>query len=313
VPTFFALAVRRGVLQATGRFGRLAVSQFIEPATRLAITAGALAAGFGTSSAAIGLLGAFAAGWLVSRPSARAAPVASEGGSEVGAAVAATVLLLVGQVVIANGDLWVVSAMRPEDAGAYAAVALIGRLVYVAAWSIATVLFPTLVSGATGTGIGLLRRGVAATAVVGGALSAIAFVAGDRLVVGMVGDEFQGSGNLLGPYALATTLFVMSNLVAVADLATGRRLLPAVMAMGALLQTAALIPLALGGIHRVVLGQLVAMGVLFAVSAQLSIARHRRSSAARARPRSGRLGMTRRPNRVGDVPHVRVAAPSRAL
>ena len=44
------------------------------------------------------------------------------------AAIAATVMLLVGQVVIANGDLWVVSAMRPADAGVYAAVALIGFL-----------------------------------------------------------------------------------------------------------------------------------------------------------------------------------------
>jgi O-antigen/teichoic acid export membrane protein len=278
VPVFFALAVRRGMLQASQRFGRLAVSQFVEPVTRLAVTAVALSAGLGTSSAAVGLMVAFGAGWVVSRPNGAPAMIASRGGSAARTAIAATVLLLVGQVVIANGDLWVVSAMRPDDAGLYAAVALIGRLVYVAAWSIVMVLFPTLVSGASGARNELLRRGLVGTAVVGGALSAIAFATGDRLVVGMVGDEFQGSGSLLGPYALATTLFVMSNLIAVADLAAGRRRVPAVMAAGALFQTAVLIPLALGGIHLVVLGQLAVMAVLFAVSTQLSVARRRRSS-----------------------------------
>jgi len=278
VPVFFALAVRRGMLQASQRFGRLAVSQFVEPVTRLAVTAVALSAGLGTSSAAVGLMVAFGAGWVVSRPNGAPAMIASRGGSAARTAIAATVLLLVGQVVIANGDLWVVSAMRPDDAGLYAAVALIGRLVYVAAWSIVMVLFPTLVSGASGARTELLRRGLLGTAAVGGALSAIAFASGDRLVVGMVGDEFQGSGSLLGPYALATTLFVMSNLIAVADLAAGRRRVPAVMAAGALFQTAVLIPLALGGIHLVVLGQLAVMAVLFAVSTQLSVARRRRSS-----------------------------------
>jgi O-antigen/teichoic acid export membrane protein len=163
--------------------------------------------------------------------------------------------------------------MRPDEAGLYAAVALIGRLVYVAAWSIVTVLFPTLVSGASAARTELLRRGVVATAVVGALLSLAAFFAGDRLVIGMVGDEFEGAGALLGPYALATTLFVMSTLVAVADLATGRRLLPAIMAGGAVLQTAVLVPLALGGIRLVVLGQLAVMSLLFIVVARLSVVR----------------------------------------
>ena len=272
VPMFFALAVRRGMLQADQAFGRLAISQLVEPLVRLAVTAAALEAGMATSSAAVGLLAAFLAAWAVSRPGATPITVEIRDGTVAQTAVAATVLLLVGQVVIANGDLWVVSAVRPDEAGLYAAVALIGRLVYVAAWSIVTVMFPSLVSGTSDARDELLRRGVVATGAVGGLLSLAAFLAGDHLVVGMVGDEFRGAGSLLGPYALATTLFVMANLVAVADLAAGRRVLPAVMVGGAVLQTAIVIPLALDGIRMAVFGQLVVMGLLFIVTAQLSAA-----------------------------------------
>lgn len=310
VPVFFALAVRRGMLQADQRFGRLAISQFVEPLARLAVTAAALGAGLGTSSAAIGLLVAFAAGWVVSRPNRTSTDVVHPTAATERTAIAATVLLLIGQVVIANGDLWVVSAMRPDDAGRYAAVALIGRLVYVAAWSIVTVLFPTLVSGGHVARTDLLRRGVVATATVGGLLSLAAFVAGDRLVVAMVGDEFDGAGGLLGPYALATTLFVMSNLVAVADLAAGRRLLPAVMVGGAVLQTAVLVPLALHGIQAVVLGQLAVMSLLFVVSARLSVVRRGTALVARRRATADptELPMRRDP---ADVTEAKKRAPIR--
>lgn len=278
-PIFFSLAVRRGKLQATRRFDRLAVSLVVEPLSRLAITIAALSVGLGASSAAIGLIVAFAAAWMVSRPRLEGdiADIAATVGSPdaaVTTAIGATVLLLAGQVVIANGDLWVVSALQSDDAGSYAAVALIGRLVYVAAWSIVTVLFPTLVQGGGGEQAALVRRGVAVTALVGGGLSAMAFAFGDRLLAAMIGGEFADAGSLLGPYALATTLFVMSNLVAVADLAKGRKQLPAIIAAGAVVQTVVLVPVAALGIGAVVMGQLAVMALLFVVAAATMRRRH---------------------------------------
>ena len=62
---------------------------------------------------------------------------------------------------IANGDLWVVAALIPADAGSYAAVALVGRLVFIAGWSIVTVVFPSLASGSgAASGRPARRRGV---------------------------------------------------------------------------------------------------------------------------------------------------------
>ena len=66
---------------------------------------------------------------------------------------------------------------------------------------------------------------------------------------------------------LATTLFVVANLLAVADMAGGRRLLPGLVAIGAIAQTVLLVLVADRGITWVVYGQLVAMAVLVAALA----------------------------------------------
>ncbi len=274
VPIFFSMAMRRGVLQASHRFGQIGISQVAEPLARLAVTVLALSLGLGATSAALGLVAAFAVGWLASSPGALHI---DEAGTrrDTRSAVGATVLLLVGQVVIANGDLWVVAALIPSDAGSYAAVALVGRLVFIAGWSIVTVVFPSLASG-SGTASGrLLLKAVGAAALVGGTLSVGAFLAGDRLIGAMVGDDYADAGHLLGPYALATTLFVVANLFAVADLAGGRRLLPATIAAGAIAQTVLLVLVAPRGIAWIVYGQLVATTLLVIVLASTMAARAR--------------------------------------
>ena len=274
VPIFFSMAMRRGVLQASHRFGQIGLSQVAEPLARLTVTMLALSVGMGATSAAIGLVAAFVVGWAASSPRHLTLDTADSSGHGARAAVAATVLLLIGQVVIANGDLWVVAALVPADAGSYAAVALVGRLVFIAGWSIVTVVFPSLASGSGAASGRLLAKAVGAAALVGGVLSAGAFIAGGALIGAMVGDDYAGAGHLLGPYALATTLFVIANLLAVADLAGGRRLLPALMSAGAIVQTALLVSVASRGIAWIVYGQLVAMALLAAALVSTTIVRH---------------------------------------
>jgi len=286
VPIFFSMAMRRGVLQASHRFGQIALSQVAEPLARLAVTMVALSLGMGATSAAVGLVAAFAIGWLASSPDALNLDADDITHHETRSAVGATVLLLIGQVVIANGDLWVVAALIPSDAGSYAAVALVGRLVFIAGWSIVTVVFPSLASGSEESNGRLLLKAVCAAALAGGTLSVGAFVAGDRLIGAMVGDDYAAAGHLLGPYALATTLFVVANLLAVSDLAAGRRLLPALVAAGAIAQTVLLVLMAPRGITWIVYGQLVAMAVLAVVLASALVTRLRSSgTSCRATPR----------------------------
>jgi O-antigen/teichoic acid export membrane protein len=283
IPIFFSMAMRRGMLQASHRFGQIGLSQVAEPVARLAVTVLALTLGMGATSAAIGLVVAFAVGWAASSPGPLRADATDTDQRRTQAAVGATVLLLSGQVVIANGDLWVVAALIPADAGSYAAVALVGRLVFIAGWSIVTVVFPTLVSGSADASGGLLLKAFGATAAIGAVLTLGAFVAGDRLISAMVGDDYADAGRLLGPYALATTLFVLANLLAVADLASGRHLLPGVVALGAIAQTVLLVLLSSRGTTWVVVGQLCTMSVLVAVLGSTTLIRHRSSERSTTR------------------------------
>ena len=277
VPVYFVMAVARGVTQAHGRFGRLAASLAAEAAVRLIVTAACVVGGLGPSGAAIALVASFLAAALPCRAEIRnvthVAPVGIDRPD--GGAIGATVLLLFGQVVISNGDLWVVAARVPDDAGTYAAVALIGRLVFIAAWSVITVVFPSLVTSGHGSAPPrLLARAFAATGVLGGVATVVAAAFAQPLMTSMVGDGFGDGARLLGPYALATTLFVLANLVAVADLAAGKLAGPAVIAVGAVVQTVVLFRGAAAGIGWVVWAQVVVMAALLGVAV---VARHIRS------------------------------------
>ncbi len=208
--------------------------------------------------------------------------------------VGATILLLLGQVVISNGDLWVVAARVPDEAGVYAAVALIGRLVFIAAWSVITVVFPSLVSDqGDNPSTGLLPRAVAITAGFGGVLTLGAAVFAGPLMASMVGDGFSEGASLLWPYALATTLFVVANLLAVADLASGRTMVSGVMAIGGVVQTLVLLSGASSGASWVVWAQVVLMSVLLLAAFLASTAGISLLRRIRIRPGMVLLGVVR--------------------
>ena len=269
VPIYFMLAVARGAAQAGHAFGRLAFSIGLEAAARLAVTAACVAGGLGPTGAAIALCVSFAAALAPLRVSVAArAPGADTAEPALPRSVlGATLLLLVGQVIISNGDLWVVAARVPDEAGVYAAVALIGRLVFIAAWSVITVVFPSLVSGGERRSQGaLLARAVALTAGFGGVLTLGAALFAKPLMSSVVGDGFAGGARLLWPYALATTLFVVANLLAVADVAAGRVVVPGVVAIGAAVQTVVLLAGASAGVAWVIWAQVVLMAALLVAS-----------------------------------------------
>lgn len=276
IPVYFVMAVGRGVAQATHAFGRLAASLAVEAAARLLVTVAAVGAGLGATGASVALVFSF----IVAAGPCRAIRVDSSGVApeRVGSrrVAGATVLLLFGQVVISNGDLWVVAAIVPDDAGSYAAVALIGRLVFITAWSIVTVVFPSLAAEGAGHRARtdrLLWQAVAITAVFGGSATLGAALFGERLLTMMVGAGYIGGADLLWPYSLATTLFVLANLFAVADVAVGRVRGPAVVAVGGLVQTLVLSAGGSAGVAWVVWAQVAVMGALLAAAATTACVR----------------------------------------
>jgi O-antigen/teichoic acid export membrane protein len=172
--------------------------------------------------------------------------------------------------VVNNGDVLIVkSRFDAETAGTYAAVALVGRAVFFCTWAVVTTLFPAAArKDATGDpDPDLLRRAVAVTATASAVLTAAAWTVGPRVLELAFGAEYAEVGHLLGPYALATSLFALVNLLATHDLSLGRRRGPVVLAIGGAVQSV-LVLLAGTTPDRVVWAQVLAMaGLLLATAA----------------------------------------------
>ena len=187
LPFYLAQAVYRGAAQGRLRFGRLSASFLLEVAVRLVLSVALVAAGAGVTGAAAGLSLSFVACWFHLRPLRAATPPGAVIAPATRRAVFATagpaMILLVGQIVVNNGDVLIVkSRFDAETAGTYAAVALVGRAVFFCTWAVVTTLFPAAArQDATGDpDPDLLRRAVAVTATASAVLTAAAWTVGPR-------------------------------------------------------------------------------------------------------------------------------------
>lgn len=275
LPFYLAQAVYRGAAQGRLRFGRLSASFLLEVAVRLVLSVALVAAGAGVTGAATGLSLSFVACWFHLRPERAVTPAAVVIPPTTRRAVFATagpaMILLVGQIVVNNGDVLIVkSRFDAETAGTYAAVALVGRAVFFCTWAVVTTLFPAAArQDATGEpDPGLLRKAVAVTATVSATLTVAAWTVGPRVLELAFGAEYAGVGHLLGPYALATSLFALVNLLASHDLSLGQRRGPVVLAAGGAVQSV-LVLLAGTTPDRVVWAQVLAMAGLLLATALL--------------------------------------------
>ncbi|MBX7455859.1 oligosaccharide flippase family protein [Mycolicibacterium sp. 3033] len=246
LPIYLAQAVLRGALQGDLRLGRLAVSYAVEAAVRVVISLGALALGYGVTGAAAAISLSFVASALIAKHRI-AAPVDDRRAVAAPSGLAALSLsataLLVGQVVIANGDVVLAKAvMAPETAGTYAAAAVIGRGLFFLSWAVVHSTFPIVARAenvadrrrATVRALAMVMT-MCAAGVIG--LAAL----GDRIAPLLLGDAFADAADILVPYAIATTLFAVANLAASLDLAAGRWRAPGALLIGAGLQTLLLI------------------------------------------------------------------------
>lgn len=287
MPAYLVQAVRRGVLQGRLAFGRLAASFVVEMVARVAIGLGLVASGFGVEGATFGLTLSFVATWAVVRSMQ---PLEGDGMLSTGELgdvrrfVAPTVVLLVGQIIINNGDVLVVKATFPGDeAGVYSAIALIGRGVFFVTWSAVVTIFPAAARrNEQGAGSdGLLLGGLAVVASSCCVLLAAIAVAGDRFLTSMFGPEYAGVDHLLLRYAMATSLFAAANLVATHRLSLGSMRETRILVAGALLQ-AALVLAVRDSIERIVGVQLLSMAVLLVAVVGSVAAGRRRSPVASA-------------------------------
>lgn len=121
------------------------------------------------------------------------------------------------QIIINNSDVLLVKHyFNPEDAGLYSSLALIGRVVYFVAWMFVMLLMPTVMQKQKDGEptapvlfkyilfIGSLSTGIVITC----------YLMPETIVGLMFGDAYLSIAALLWQYALATSLFAISNIFA---------------------------------------------------------------------------------------------------
>jgi len=262
VPWYLLLAVDRGLLQSEFRFRRLAVTYLVEAGARVGSGLFFVALGLGATGATIGLTVSFLASWA---SATRRLPASPASGSlpRDHAAVGPIALLLAGQVVINNGDVILSKViLDPAQAGSFAAVALVGRAIFFASWAVLQAAFPAAVA-ADDHDPSVARSAVVLVA--GVSLGGLAVLAVAAPLVGSIlfGSAVQDAGLLL-PYAFATVLFALVNVMATIDVAQGRSALAAMVLGGAAVQTAAIATIATDP-WSLVMVQIVVMGALLTI------------------------------------------------
>jgi O-antigen/teichoic acid export membrane protein len=220
IPFGLMQGVNRGVLQGRTRFGMLAVTYQAEMWSRLFLGMLLVWAGFSVNGAVLGISLSFVVTWLVTLPAGRGLQTSIPLSREVRTAAmlfALPVLIAqISQILINNSDILLVRTYYPADmAGLYAALALIGRMVFFATWSVVTTMFP-IVAQRHKRGEPHRHLLWVSLGIVGG-ISLVIILATllfpETIVNILFGKKYLSIAPLLWLYALATTLYALANVV----------------------------------------------------------------------------------------------------
>jgi O-antigen/teichoic acid export membrane protein len=140
---YVPLGVKRGGLQGTCRFRALAWNMGAETVIKFVAAIVLIEMGFGVLGAVAAISGSVIVAFLLPDSAKELrGPAAAGVPTPVGEARQA-IVFFVGQVIISNIDILMVKHFfPPAEAGLYAAIALVGRLLYFASWSVVSAMFP---------------------------------------------------------------------------------------------------------------------------------------------------------------------------
>jgi O-antigen/teichoic acid export membrane protein len=213
IAAYVPLGVRRGAMQGNCSFRKLSNNFIIESLTRFLTAVLLVAMGYGVLGA-VGALSAsiIAAYFLPFLPAEfRAKSQAASQPASFGEGMQA-IVFFVGQVIINNIDILLVKHFfAPEVAGLYAAVALVGRVLYLAAWQVVSAMFPVSAAAKPREEdpyvVLLPFLFVLTIAIV--FILAVSFFP-DLIVHAILGSGFSQAEPLLMLYAAATGLYALS-------------------------------------------------------------------------------------------------------
>ena len=220
VPLYFLMSVGRGHVQGIRNFRQLSISYQVEMLIRLCGTVALLRLldVDPAISISLGILASVALGYLPIR-NKRVKPISSAGRITKTLLVFATYTLVyeLSQVLINNTDILLVKHyFAAEEAGLYAALAMIGRVVFFIAWMFAMILLPHVVAAekAGKDSRSLLWKYVGYTAILGAIITGVSYILPELIVHILFGTAYVEIASLLWLYALATSLFAVANMFA---------------------------------------------------------------------------------------------------
>lgn len=136
----------------------------------------------------------------------------------------ATAIALIGQMLITNSDFILVkNFFTPDDAGLYAAISVLGRIVYFGALPLTILLVPMI---SRRQALNQSTRPILILLVVGGIgicglLIVLAALFASPVLTMLYGEAYAVAAGLLAPYALAASLYTLTNLVITYQLSLG--------------------------------------------------------------------------------------------
>jgi O-antigen/teichoic acid export membrane protein len=220
LPFAMLQAVERGMLQGRTSFKILAASYQVEMWSRLLVSILLVALGLSVNGAVIGISLSFFFTWLAARYAVTGLDskegISKEMRLELFAFAAPVLVSQLGQILINNSDVILVKRFfETSDAGKYAALALIGRIVFFATWSVVTTMFPIVAQKQKmGEPHGhLLWVSLGIVAGVSLPIVLLTLLVPQWVVSILFGEKYLSVASLLWLYALATSLYAMANVV----------------------------------------------------------------------------------------------------
>lgn len=238
LPFYFVQGIDRGLLQGQMRFGLLATSYQAEMWVRLLLGLGLVLLGWAAYGAVLALTLSIIATWAVAayglRQTEGRTPSIKGGAATFGIgerqallAFALPVLLVeISLILINNSDVLLVKRFFDSaTAGQYAALALIGRIVFFGTWSVVITMFPLVAQKAQrgDPHRQILWMSLGMVAGVSCVIVTATAVAPTMIIQLLFGAAYLPVAPLLWLYALATALFALANVLINYHLALGNR------------------------------------------------------------------------------------------
>jgi O-antigen/teichoic acid export membrane protein len=221
---YYALGVERGIAQGCTHFGRLAWNFQLEMGFRLIGALLLVTMGMGVIGATIAFSSSIILAWVSMRRYQPALTIQATTQAIQITTLIPIMVHLLGQVLINNSDVLLVKVWFPaHSAGQYAALALIGRVVFFATATVGTILFPRVLrSPHSGEQQRLFWYSMLITVGISGLITAVCKAIPELILVWLFGAAYLPMANVLWLYGAATSCYALANIIITYQLAQDR-------------------------------------------------------------------------------------------